>query len=387
MINESTLCFEQGPIRPPNEARSLLLRITRNCPWNQCLFCPVYKKEKFSLRTIEEIKKDIQTARDIADDIKALSWKMGEMGLIKDPVITYVLRDNGYTYSYKSVALWLYYGTGECFLQDADNLILKTKDFVETLRFLREKFPNLKRVTTYSRSRTISRKSLAEMKEINEAGLDRIHIGLESGYDPILKLIKKGVTAARHIDAGRKVIDSGMSLSEYVMPGLGGEAMWKEHALETARVLNQINPHFIRLRSLRIPTHAPLYQKIVNGEFKMLTDDQVVEEIRLFIETLNNKITSIISSDHIMNLLAEITGKLPKEKKNMLHVIKRYQALPESDRIIYRIGRRMGRYSSTTDLHQDQSTYDKIKGLVSELSDKNPNEIEGFINEMADKYV
>jgi histone acetyltransferase (RNA polymerase elongator complex component) len=387
MINESTLCFEHGPIRPPNEARSLLLRITRNCPWNQCLFCPVYKKEKFSLRTIEEIKKDIQTARDIADDIKALSWKIGEMGLITDPVITYILRDNGYTYSYKSVTLWLYYGTGECFLQDADNLILKTQDFVEILRFLREKFPNLKRVTTYSRSRTISRKTLAEMKEIKEAGLDRIHIGLESGYDPILKLIKKGVTAAQHIDAGRKVIDSGMSLSEYVMPGLGGEAMWKEHALETARVLNQINPHFIRLRSLRIPTHAPLYQKIVNGEFKMLTDDQVVEEIRLFIETLNNKITSIISSDHIMNLLAEITGKLPKEKKNMLHVIKRYQELPESDRIIYRIGRRMGRYSSTTDLHQDQSTYDKIKGLVSEFSDKKPNEIEGFINEMADKYV
>jgi len=387
MINESKLSFEQGPIRPPNEARSLLLRITRNCPWNQCLFCPVYKKKKFSLRTAEEVKKDIQTARDIADDIKALSWKMGVSGLITDPIISHIISNNNYSYSYKSVALWLYYGTGECFLQDADNFIIKTGDFVDILRFLREKFPDLRRVTTYSRSRTVSRKPLAEMREIKEAGMDRVHIGLESGYDPLLKLIKKGVTAAQHIDAGRKVIDSGMSLSEYIMPGLGGEAMWKEHAVETARVLSEINPHYIRLRSLRVPIHTPLYQKVKNGEFKMLTDDQVVEEIKVFIESLDNNIASTITSDHIMNLLEEIRGKLPEEKVTMLHVIKKYQDLPESERIIYRIGRRGGAYSSTDDLYRDQITYNKIEGLVSELSSKGPDEIERFMNEMADQYI
>jgi hypothetical protein len=387
MIDEPTLSFEQGPIRPPNEARSLLLRITRNCPWNQCLFCPVYKGERFSLRAVEEVKRDIRTARDSADDIKALSWKMGESGLITNRVVASILRDHNYSYSYKSVALWLYYGTGECFLQDADNFIMRTKDFVEILRFLREKFPDLRRVTTYSRSRTVSRKSLAEMKEIKEAGLDRVHIGLESGYDPVLKFIKKGVTADRHIDAGRKVIDAGMSLSEYIMPGLGGEAMWKEHAIETARVLNQINPHYIRLRSLRVPTRAPLYQKLVSGEFRMPTDDQVVEEIKVFIESLNDGIISTITSDHIMNLLEEIKGKLPEEKEDMLAVIRRYQDLSESDRMIYRIGRRGGVYSSTDDLHRDQSTYRRIKELASELSAKGPGEIERYINEMADQYV
>jgi hypothetical protein len=387
MIHEPTLSFEQGPIRPPNEARSLLLRITRNCPWNQCLFCPVYKGQRFSLRTVEEVKKDIRTARDSADDIKVLSWKMGESGLITNRVVASILRDHNYSYSYKSVALWLYYGTGECFLQDADNFIMRTKDFVGILRFLREKFPDLRRVTTYSRSRTVSRKSLAEMKEIKEAGLDRVHIGLESGYDPVLKFIKKGVTAARHIDAGRKVIDAGMSLSEYIMPGLGGEAMWKEHAIETARVLNQINPHYIRLRSLRVPTRAPLYQKLVSGEFRMPTDDQVVEEIRVFIESLNDGITSTITSDHIMNLLEEIKGKLPEEKEDMLAVIRRYQDLPESDRMIYRIGRRVGVYSSTDDLHRSQSTYRRIKELASGLSAQGPGEIERYINEMADQYV
>ena len=387
MINESKLSFEQGPIRPPNEARSLLLRITRNCPWNQCLFCPVYKGQKFSLRGAEEVKKDIQTARDITDDIKALSWKMGESGQITNSVINHIISNHIYSYSYQSVALWLHYGTGECFLQDADNFVMKTKDFVDILKFLREKFPNLKRVTTYSRSRTVSRKSLPEMKDIKEAGLDRVHIGLESGSDSVLKFIKKGVTAERHIDAGRKVIEAGMSLSEYIMPGLGGEEMWKEHAVETARVLNQINPHYIRLRSLRVITRAPLYQKLVNGEFKMLTDDQVVEEIKLFIENLNNNSTSTITSDHIMNLLEEIKGKLPEEKANMLYVIKKYQDLSESERIIYRIGRRGGLYSSTDDLYRDQTTYDKINRLASELSVKGPDEIERSINEMADQYV
>lgn len=387
MINESKLSFEQGPIRPPNEARSLLLRVTRNCPWNQCLFCPVYKGQKFSLRGVEEIKKDIQTARDITDDIKALSWKLGESGQITNSVINHIISNHIYSYSYQSVALWLHYGTGECFLQDADNFVIKTKDFVDILQFLREKFPDLKRVTTYSRSRTVSRKSLPEMKDIKEAGLDRVHIGLESGSDSVLKFIKKGVTAERHIDAGRKVIEAGMSLSEYIMPGLGGEAMWKEHAVETARVLSEINPHYIRLRSLRVITRAPLYQKLVNGEFKMLTDDQVVEEIKLFIENLNNNITSTITSDHIMNLLEEIKGKLPEEKANMLYVIKKYQDLPESERIIYRIGRRGGLYSSTDDLYRDQTTYDKINRLASELSVKGPDEIERSINEMADQYV
>ncbi|UCH08922.1 MAG: radical SAM protein [Deltaproteobacteria bacterium] len=381
------LSFEQGPIRPPNEARSLLLRITRNCPWNQCLFCPIYKKEKFSLRTVEEVKKDIQTAKDFADDIKAISWKMGESGQVTNAVLNYLLSNHNYSYSYKSVAMWLYYGTGECFLQDADNLIVKTKDLVEILLFLREKFPDLTRVTTYSRSRTVSRKSLDELKQIKEAGLDRVHIGMESGYDPVLKFVKKGVTAAQHVDAGTKVIDAGMSLSEYIMPGLGGKAMWRGHAIETAKVLNQINPHYIRLRSLRVPERTLLYQKILDGEFEMLSDDEVVEEIKLFIETLDDTLTSTITSDHIMNLLEEVRGKLPEDKQRMLEIIEKYQRLSEDQRLIYRIGRRGGLYLSTDDLLRDQTNYDKIKKLASELAQKGAHETERFITEIGNQYI
>ncbi len=379
--------FEQGPIRPPNEARSLLLRMTRNCPWNQCLFCPVYKRSKFSLRTVEEIKEDIQTAKDTADEIKALSWKLGFSGEVNDQVISAIFNSPNYSNAYRSIAIWLYYGTGACFLQDADNLVMKTKDLVEVLGFLREKFPQITRVTTYSRSRTIVRKSVESLKAIRKAGMDRVHVGLESGYDPLLKLMKKGVTGAQHVEAGRKVLEAGMELSEYVMPGLGGQRLWREHAMATAKVLNQINPHFIRLRSLRVPDRVPLSAKLKSGEFEMQTDDMLAEEVKLFIETLDG-ITSMVTSDHIMNLLEEVTGKLPEDKEEMLEVIRKYQELPDSERLIYRVGRRGGAYRSTDDLKRDPVAYEKIKNLVKDLEAKGgKEEIEKFITGLVDQYI
>jgi hypothetical protein len=379
--------FEQGPIRPPNEARSLLLRLTRNCPWNQCLFCPVYKNQKFTLRTVDEIKQDIRTAKQIADDIKALSWKLGYSGSVNDAVIGTIFNQPDTGNNYRSIAAWLYYRTDACFLQDADNLIMKTKDLVEVLTFLKEQFPEIKRVTTYSRSRTVIRKSVDALKKIRQAGLDRVHIGLETGYDPLLKLMKKGVTAAQHIEAGKRLLAAGMEVSEYVMPGLGGQEMWREHAVETAKVLNQINPHFIRLRSLRVPGRVPLRAKLKEGSFTMQTDDMLAEEIRLFIETLEG-ITSTVTSDHIMNLLEEVSGRLPDDKQKMLSVIESYQDLSTSDRLVYRVGRRGGTYRSTQDLKRDPTTYQKIKSLIQEVQEKEGADgIEHMIAEMVDRYI
>ena len=386
-MTEKKLLFEQGPIRPPNEARSLLLRVTRNCPWNQCLFCPVYKKEKFSLRSTGEVKDDIRTAREAADDIKALSWRLGYSGSVNDEVVRYIFEDPGYSEGYRSIAAWLYYGTGACFLQDADNLILRTPDLVEILEFLRKTFPEITRVTTYSRSRTIVRKSLESLIRIRNAGLDRVHVGMESGYNPVLKFIKKGVTAEQHIEAGKRIIEAGLELSEYVMPGLGGQSMCKEHAVETAKVLNQINPHFIRIRSLRIPERAPLFRNLKDGSFSMQTDDMLVEEIRLFIETLDG-ISSTVTSDHIMNLLEEVSGKFPEDRDKMLVVIKKYQGLSESERLIYRVGRRGGLYSSTDDLTRDPAAFGKIEALVKEVSEKDGVDgVERLIAQMVDRYI
>lgn len=381
------LDFEQGPIRPPNESKSFLLRITRNCPWNQCLFCPVYKGRKFSLRSVDEIKEDIKTARKIYDSIEEISFRLGYGGDINSQVISTVFNDPARSNSYRSLAMWMYYKTNACFLQDADNMIMKTDDLVEVLEFLRENFPEISRITTYSRSRTIAKKTEDDLKRIREAGLNRVHVGLETGYDPLLKVIKKGVTSEQQIEAGKKVLAAGMELSEYVMPGLGGQEMWKEHAVATANVLNKINPHFIRLRSLRIPGRVPLIEKVRAGEFTKQTDDMIAEEIRVFIDTLDN-ITSTVTSDHIMNLLEEVSGTYPQDKQKMLGVIEKYQSMPDEERIIYRVGRRGGAYRSTNDVESDPVTRVKIENLIKEIREQNGEAgLEQAINDMVDQYI
>jgi hypothetical protein len=381
------LQFEQGPIRPPNEAQSLLLRFTRNCPWNQCLFCPVYKEQTFALRTVAEIKTDIETARNIADEIRGVSQQLGCDGTVTDGVISTVLSNPAHSSSYRSVAVWMYYQTGACFLQDADNLIMRTDDMVEVLTFLRRTFPEIKRVTTYSRSRTVTRKPADALKRIRDAGLDRVHIGLESGSDAVLKLMKKGVTADQHVEAGHRLIEAGMEVSEYVMPGLGGQALWRDHAVETARVLNRINPHFIRLRSLRVPARVPLHARLEDGSFRMLTDDMLAEEIRVFIENLDG-ITSTVASDHMMNLLEDVSGKLPGDKPKMLEAVRAYQSLPEADRLVFRVGRRGGAFRSARDLARDPATCRKIRSLIDEVQRQEGQEgVERMIAEMVDQSI
>ena len=386
-MEPQTLSFEQGPIRPPNEARSLLLRFTRNCPWNRCRFCPVYKGRKFELRPLEEIKADIRAARTIADEIRDFSLRRGCGGAVTDPVAGAILADPGLSSSYRSVAAWLYYGTGACFLQDADNLILQTDELVEALTFLRRTFPEIRRVTTYARSRTAARKSFEALRRIRAAGLDRVHIGLESGSDAVLQLMQKGVTAEQQVEAGRRLVEAGLELSEYVMPGLGGQDLWRQHAEETARVLNRINPHFIRLRSLRVPSRVPLHELLAAGSFRMQTDDMLVEEIRVLIASLEG-ITSTVASDHIMNLLEDVSGKLPEDKPRMLSAVKAYQDLAESDRLIFRIGRRGGAFRSARDLARQPETVAKIKSLLEELrAREGPDAVERMMTELVDQYI
>ena len=200
---------------------------------------PSFREEAF-----KEIKEDIQTITRIISELKELSARWGSIGRIDDRVITSVFRSPDYSQAYKNVASWLYFQEYTVFLQDGNNLILPAEELVEILNFLRLKIPQITRITSYARAKTVSRKSLEELTAIRKAGLDRIHIGLESGSDAVLTLMKKGVTAAEHIEAGKKAKAAGMSVSEYWMPGLGGKNLSRENALETARVLNAMNPDY-----------------------------------------------------------------------------------------------------------------------------------------------
>ena len=385
--NNRELCFEQGPIRPPSEAKSLLVRITRNCPWNKCLFCRTYKGTTFSLRSLEEIKRDIETIKKIYDEIKAISWKLGLKGEVTEGVVHYLYHNpEEYSSGFLSVAMWLYYGEGSVFLQDGNNLMVKTSDLIEILTLLKNSFPEITRITSYARAKTIAtRKTLEELQALRTAGLSRIHIGLESGSDKVLALIRKGVTAAEHIDAGRKVKEAGISLSEYVIPGLGGKKFSEDHALETARVLNAINPDFIRLRTLRVVAGAGLDEKKGSGEFEPISDEEIVQEIRLMVEHLEG-IDSYFVSDHILNLLEEVEGKLPEDKEKMLAVMDRFLALPFEEKCNFRLGRRASIYRTLADL-KNQGLYQQVDKALKQIMAPDGDGLEETIDELTKRFV
>jgi len=377
--------FEQGPIRPPSEAGSLLFRFTRNCPWNRCTFCPVYKGRRFSRRSLEEIKGDIDTAAEICQELRAFSATLGYGGTITREVLENVFTSARFNDFYRQAAVWLYMGKGSVFIQDANSFVLPADVLAEAIRHLKRKIPGIERITSYARSSTLAKMSVAELGEIRKAGLDRIHIGMESGSDRVLKLVQKGVDAKRQMEAGKKVIEAGMELSEYFMPGLGGKELSEEHARESARVLNAINPHFIRLRSLRIPPSVPLFQDKRAGRFTPLSDDETVVEIRLFISLLDG-VSSRVVSDHIMNLLEEVCGKLPEDRSAMLAVMDRYLGLPAEEKLIFRIGRRGGALRSLDDLN-DPIMRQRLQLAMKEMVSETDGDLEKLITELADQYI
>ena len=296
--------FEVGVYRPPSEggSASLLLRITRNCPWNRCEFCAMYKTEKFELRSPAEVKGDIDKVADICDQLKKISWKLGHGGTITREAAIELLNSEpelNHNHGFVMVFNWLQSGGRTAFLQDANSLIMKTDQLVDILQHLRKTFPTLNRVTSYARSKTIAQKKLAELQAIREAGLDRVHIGLETGDDELLKKINKGVTGEGHIKGGRKAMQTGFEVSEYWMPGLGGTEMWQNHAVNTARVLNEINPHYIRSRPFHPIPGTPLHEAMSTGKFQLLSADEQLTELKLMMENL--EVTSKVCFDHAAN--------------------------------------------------------------------------------------
>ncbi|MCR4419344.1 MAG: radical SAM protein [Clostridia bacterium] len=374
--------MEWGPIRPPSEAASLYLRLTRNCPWNRCRFCHIYKGQRFSRRSVEEIKEDIREARHLADRIKELSWAYGHAGEVTPEVVQMAAYRLGEQAGH--IAIWLYHGAKTVFLQDANSLVMSTDDLVEVLDFLRENFSQVERITTYARAKTLARKPVEDLGRLREAGLTRVHVGLETGYDPLLEYVQKGVTAAEQIEGGRRAKAAGLELSEYVMPGLGGRAWWREHALGTAEVLNAVDADFIRFRTLALIPSMPLYEELAAGRFEVPTEDEMVREIRLLIEHLDG-ITSYVVSDHSLNLLMELEGRLPEAKPELLATIDRYLSLPEEERQNFRLGRRLGVYRQLDDL-QDYGRRRQVQEVLARLAGRGAD-VEQVVVELRNRCI
>ncbi len=376
--------FEQGPIRPPNEAYSLLVRVTRNCPWNRCRFCPVYKGTRFSVRRVEDVKRDIDAVHRHVESLRKLA---GEPGRLRSDQLDQLAArvDPADGAAFGAALNWFVGGRlKSVFLQDADSLVMKPDELVEILRHLKRRFPFVERITSYTRARTVAARKLADLQAIRAAGLNRIHVGLESGSDEVLRLVAKGCTRQMHIDAGRKAKTAGFELSEYYMPGLGGRALSEAHARQSADVLNQIDPDLIRLRTLTIPPTAPLFEDQRAGRFEKCTDVTVAGELLTFIESLSG-ISSVVTSDHVLNLLPELEGKLPADQAAMIKVLRTFLDLEPARQRLYQVGRRLGIFNGLRDLDEpDRATAAEQAGRQLGIT---ANNVDRIVDEITNRFV
>lgn len=276
--------YEGAVYRPPSEARSLIIQVTIGCSHNKCTFCNMYKDKKFRVRNIEEIVQDLKESREYYRTVKRI------------------------------------------FLADGNALVLKNEDLKKILLAIKELFPECERVGIYAAPKDILNKTVEELKQLNELGINIAYLGIESGSDEILRDTKKGVTSQQMIEAGKKIVSSGIELSVMIISGLGGKEKWKQHALQSAKVLNEINPQYVALLTLLINPGTEMHEKIQNGSMKLLDPKEVMIETKELITNLNLK-NCVFRSNHASNYVA-LGGVLPEDKEALLRQLE--EALVEN---------------------------------------------------------
>ena len=333
--------FAIGPIRPPFHAESLLLQVTENCPWNRCNFCTLYRGGQFRVRSVEDVKKDIDAIAAFRDKIEQYRKPDGEISHQAAMTAYQMLSNEWEQECFAMVYRWMVSdGMRTVFLQDANTMVLQAEKLAEMVAYLRKKLPSVTLVAAYGRADTLCRIAPADFALLKESGLTMIHSGYESGSDKVLKLINKGSTQAQQIEAGLKVKEAGFEFNVFYMPGSGGRPLSEENAAETAKVINAIDPDYVRIRTFVVKEDAPMWQLQQEGKFDECTDLEKVQELRQMIAALNGCIGYLIS-DHIINLLPDVEGYLDQDKEAMLSVIDDFFALPKKDQRLYQLARRM----------------------------------------------
>ena len=264
--------------RPPSEGRSLIFQITLGCSWNKCLFCGMYKGKRFQVRPWEEIEKDIIE----------MSWMMPD--------------------------------TRKVFLADGDPLGVDTGFLIRVLDLINKKFPRLERISAYAGPTNLMEKSLEELRELSERKLDVLYLGIETGNDALLKKVCKGATADEIIEGSRKAIDAGLRMSTFIILGLGGVEGSFDHAKDSARVANAIDPQFLACLTLMLGPFEELYEKkLMGGDFKLIDRTQSLQELRWFVEDLEVSRCKF-GTEHASNYLP-LNGWLPQDKERILELI------------------------------------------------------------------
>ena len=274
--------YEGTVYRPPSEARSLIVQVTVGCAHNTCTFCTMYKDKKFKIRPLADI---------LADFDEAAMLYGGHIRRI--------------------------------FLADGDALIVKTEMLIQILTYIWEKFPNLERVTAYGTTQDILHKSEEELMQLKAAGLDMVYMGIESGDPQVLKDVKKGVTREEMIEAGRKLKSCGILCSATLISGLGGRQRLREHAIASASLISAIKPDYVGFLTLMIDPQAPVYSKIVSGELELLNPEDVVEEMKLFLQHVDSEGT-VFRSNHASNYVI-LKGTLNEDIPSMLAYLRQVE--------------------------------------------------------------
>ena len=334
--------FELGPIRPPDEADSLLIRTTRGCPWNRCAFCTLYKGFEFSIRPVEDIKKDIWAAQKYYGERRAT----------------------------------------KCFLQDGDSFAMKTKDLIEVLGTLKQAFPYLKQISSYGRGQSMNKKSASEIQEIADAGLNLLYCDMESGSDAVLKKMRKGTTCEAIRTSAVAAQEAGMDTLLFTILGLGGKELTKEHAAGTAELINAINPSGIRVLTLAVKSGTRLAEMEKAGEFTMLTEAEMIEEQQRMLEGIN-KIQSRYGNYHAVNLMPELQGELPRDKEKMLSVIKRFLSLDQAKQLNFIFGRRQRYYGVLDDLENA----DRYRTVQKAMNHFNRDQLEKMFHDQRKNWI
>ena len=354
--------FRIGPIRPPSEANSLLIQVTNGCTWNKCRFCQLYRHTKFKAYSADSIRSDIDNiaywAQRVRKHERKAGWDIDGINAELSAIADDEERQCMYT-----VANWLIAGGENVFLQDGNSTALSSGRLTDVLVYLRQVFPQIKRITSYGRAENLSRSSAEDYAELKAAGLDRIHSGFESGSDAVLKRINKGVTQEQQIRAGKAVKAGGIELSIYFMPGVGGRDLSADNAEGTAEVINAVEPDFVRVRTAAVKPGTELYKDWQDGLFELCGDDDKVREIRRVIELTgetagekNAAIGTYLVSDHMINLLQDIEGYLGRhggdtdDRVRMLARIDEYLDMPEDRRRVFQLLRRTLRAYSLDDM-------------------------------------
>lgn len=377
--------FAIGNIRPPFHAGSLLLQLTENCPWNRCNFCTLYRGGTFRIRSVEEVKTDIDAVcyyRDLilerlSDNDPYTVKRMGD-------VSSSISRDRKRCYS--MVLNWIVNDKMESvFLQDANTMVMKKEDLCQILRYLREKIPSLKTVACYGRADTLTKFSLEELIQIRQSGLTMLHSGFESGCDDVLKLLNKGSDRSQQIDCGKKIKAAGIEYNVFYMPGAGGRSLSSRNAAETADVVNKIAPEFLRIRTFVVKPGSPMWDIAKGPAFEECSDIEKVREIRTFLKQLENTDTYVIS-DHIINLLPRLEGCVSSDKEKLLEYIDGFLGLSEQEQKEFQLARRMCANVDYAEMSLLPERYmEQIRGLIKNAD--TPEKWEETLRYYLRKYI